>query len=118
MQNNTKFNCIFHHGGEFVREETIFYRVGVQTIVTDFVLDAWKVGVIRQLVCSWGYQDHEIRVWCKMDRIVNEFVQVDQDSIAIEVAMYAIGEGMMDKFMLSIMLLICLSRLICLTLWI
>jgi len=61
--------------------------------VTDLVLDAWKVGVIRQLVCSWGYQDHEIRVWCKMDRIVNEFVQVDQDSIAIEVAMYAIGEG-------------------------
>jgi hypothetical protein len=68
-------------------------KAGVQTIVSDLVPDAWKVGVIRQLVCSWGYQEHEIRLWCKMDRIVNEFVQLDQDHIADEVAIHAVGDG-------------------------
>lgn len=68
-------------------------EVGVKTLVSDLVPDAWKVGVIRQLVCSWGYQDHEIRLWCKMDRIENDFVQVDLDNIADEIAIYAVGEG-------------------------
>jgi len=71
----------------------MFYRGGVQTIVSDLVPDAWKVDVIKQLVCSWGYEEHEFRGWCKMEEIVNEFVQVNQDHIADEVAMYDVSRG-------------------------
>jgi len=93
VQNNTKFSCIFHHGGEFVMEESMFYRGGVQTIVSELVPDAWKVDVIKQLVCSWGYQEHEFRLWYKMEEVVNEFVQVNQDHIVDEIAMFAVSRG-------------------------
>jgi len=93
QNNNIKFNCIFYHGGEFVREEAIFYRGGLQTSVADIAPDTWKVGVIKQVVCSWGYQEHEFRLWCKMDEVVNEFVKLDQDHIADEVAMFAVSRG-------------------------
>jgi len=28
------FNVVFHHDGEFVKEDTMFYRGGMETVIT------------------------------------------------------------------------------------
>jgi len=49
------FNRIFHHGGEFVRDDVWFYRVGKKTIVSDINLQTWGMDAIDEIVTGWGY---------------------------------------------------------------
>ena len=37
------FDVVFHHGGEFVRDKRVFYRGGVQTIVSGLEGNNWGV---------------------------------------------------------------------------
>jgi len=44
------FDCIFHHGGEFVRDDVLFYRGGKQTKVNDIDLQTWGMDAIDEIV--------------------------------------------------------------------
>jgi hypothetical protein len=68
----------------------MFYRGGMETIVSDIEPDNMKPAVIKELVSSWGYDKNHFRIWGK---ICNEFVEVKEDHIADEISIGAVGDG-------------------------
>ena len=86
------FNCIFHHGGEFVRDGVLFYIGGRQTIVSNIDLQTWGMDVIDEIVTGWGYDKQHYRIWGAVDGKDGEFFQIYVDHLAEEVSIRAIGE--------------------------
>jgi len=66
----------------------MFYKGGMETIVSDIEPDYMKSAVIKELVSTWGYDRNHFRIWGK---IYNEFVEVKEDHIADEITMAAVG---------------------------
>jgi len=85
------FDVVFHHGGEFVRDKRVFYRGGVQTIVSGLEGNNWGVNDIENTVASWGYEKKKFRVWGQHPDVFDEFFQVNEDHIAEEISGYSIG---------------------------
>lgn len=85
------FNCIFHHGGEFVRDDVLFYRGGKQTIVSDIDLQTWGMDAINEIVTGWGYDKQHYRIWGVVEDKNGKFFQIYVDHLAAEVAIRAIG---------------------------
>jgi hypothetical protein len=58
----------FKHGGEFVRENnTVFYRSGVQTVVSNQKVDEWSKSHLMKLFMRWGHELNSFRIWSKFD---------------------------------------------------
>jgi len=85
------FDVVIHHGGEFVRDKRVFYRGGVQTIVSGLEGNNWGVSDIENIVTSWGYEKKKFRVWGQYPEVFDEFFQVNEDHIAKEISGYSIG---------------------------
>ncbi|XP_058783754.1 uncharacterized protein LOC131658483 [Vicia villosa] len=79
------FNVIFHHGGEFVRDGHLFYRGGVETIISDQDYDKWSFCEAVSLVKDWGYNEVNFRLWRKIDRVDEYFKLMLEDSHAMEI---------------------------------
>ena len=86
------FDCIFHHGGEFVRDDVLFYRGGKNTTVSDIDLQTQGMDVIDEIVTGQGYDKQHYRIWGAVDGKDDQFFQVYVDHLAEEVAISAIGE--------------------------
>lgn len=86
------FNCIFHHGGEFVRDDILFYRGGKQAIVGDIDLQTWGMDAIDEIVTGWGYDKQHYRIWGAVHGEDGKFFQIYVDHLAEEVAVRAIGD--------------------------
>ena len=70
------FNVVFHHGGEFVREETMFYRGGMETLITRQDLDRWSYFEAVGLVLGWNYSKSTYRLWRKIEGVDEGFKHV------------------------------------------
>jgi hypothetical protein len=92
LQEKLLFNCIFHHGGEFVRDDVLFYRGGKQTIVSDIDLQTWGMAAIDEIVTGWGYDKQHYRIWGAVDGKDGRFFQIYVDHLAEEVVIKAIGD--------------------------
>jgi hypothetical protein len=68
----------------------MFYRGGVETIVSDIEPECMKPAVIKELVSTWDYDKNHFRIWGK---ICNEFVEVKEDHIADEISIAAVGDA-------------------------
>jgi len=85
------FDVVFHHGGEFVKDKHMFYRGGVQTVLSGIKGNNWDVSDIENIVASWRYQKKKVRVWGQYVEVYDEFFQVNEDHIAEEIYEYSIG---------------------------
>jgi len=92
LQEKLLFNCVFHHDGEFVRDDVLFYRGGKHTIVSNIDLQTWGMAAIDEIVTGWGYDKQYYRVWGAVDGKDGQFFQIYVDHLAEEVAIRAIGD--------------------------
>ncbi|KAK2409855.1 hypothetical protein QL285_045255 [Trifolium repens] len=66
--NSNTFSVVFNHGGEFVREDNnMFYRGGVQTVISNENDDEWCKAHLINLVMGWGYEKHSFKIWTRCD---------------------------------------------------
>lgn len=85
------FNVVFHHGGEFAREETLFYRGGVETLITGQDFDLWSYFEAVGLVEGWKYAKSSFRLWRKIEGVDDTFKHILFDDDIKDVGLHAVS---------------------------
>jgi hypothetical protein len=75
-RNSNFFTVVFHHGGEFVKENNIiFYRGGRQTVVNGEKLNDWSKSHMNNLIRGWGYEEDSFRILSRFVEYEDKYFQ-------------------------------------------
>ncbi|XP_058783363.1 uncharacterized protein LOC131658044 [Vicia villosa] len=86
----TLCKIIFHHGGEFVRDNFVFYRGGDVLTVHGQDSDTWSFYEAMSLVLQLGFDGGRIRMWRKIEGIDENFFHLTDDLHVTEIAKHCI----------------------------
>ncbi|KAK2441280.1 hypothetical protein QL285_012599 [Trifolium repens] len=94
--NDETFNAVFHHGGEFLKENnSLIYRGEVQTVVSGEKLDNWcNKSHVLGIVMGWGYNVNRFKLWSRFrDFDDGRFFKLRDYDDYMEVAIHSVGGG-------------------------
>ncbi|KAK2437389.1 hypothetical protein QL285_022287 [Trifolium repens] len=96
--NSNTFSVVFNHGGEFVREDNnMFYRGGVQTVISNENADEWCKAHLINLVMGLGYEKHSFKIWTRCDGFADTFTKLVRDDDIVELAEYICGNNVVAQ---------------------
>ncbi|XP_058756990.1 uncharacterized protein LOC131630222 [Vicia villosa] len=86
----TLCKIIFHHGGEFVRENFVFYRGGDVSTLHGQDPDTWSFYEAMNVVLQLGFDGGRIRMWRKIEGIDENFFHLTDDLHVTEITKHCI----------------------------
>ncbi|KAK2395024.1 hypothetical protein QL285_056790 [Trifolium repens] len=95
-KNEELFNVVFHHGGEFFKEnDSLIYRGGVQTVVSGEKMSNWSnKSHVFGIVMGWGYNVERVKLWSRFRDFDNgRFFKLREYDDYMEVAIHSVGGG-------------------------
>jgi hypothetical protein len=95
-RNEELFNVVFHHGGEFFKENnSLIYRSGVQTVVSGVNLNNWcNKSHVLGIVMGWGYNVNKVKLRSRyIDFDDGRFFKLREYDDYMEVAIRSAGGG-------------------------
>jgi hypothetical protein len=95
-RNDETFNVVFHHGGEFFKEnDSLIYRGGVQTVVSGEKMSNWSnKSHVFGIVMGWGYNVERVKLWSRFRDFDNgRFFKLRDYDDYMEVAIHSVGGG-------------------------
>ena len=95
-RNEELFNVVFHHGGEFFKEnDSLIYRGGVQTVVSAEKMNNWSnKSHVFGIVMGWGYNVERVKLWSRFRDFDNgRFFKLREYDDYMEVAIHSVGGG-------------------------
>ncbi|WJX85475.1 hypothetical protein P8452_67922 [Trifolium repens] len=87
-----KFDVVFHHGGEFVKDWVLFYRGGSETIIQKQDFDDWSFVKANGYLLKMEYNENTYRMWRKMDDVDSGYKAMVLDQHVVDLGLYAMNK--------------------------
>jgi hypothetical protein len=87
-----KFDVVFHHGGEFVKDWVLFYRGGCETIIQKQDFDDWSFVKANGYLLKMEYNENTYRMWRKMDDVDSGYKAMVLDQHVVDLGLNAMNK--------------------------